>query len=142
MTYMVYRWLDPERYMTNLETPLITARYSNSTEPNPLEVFHRVMLCRLDQQDIVRIIIGSHQVSVIGSHDSTMVEFDGYGRKMHHSDPFRARNAQQLVEELLGVELEVSAIALPDMQHWYQELILERDECGTWQQKEGQTVRA
>jgi len=150
MTYTVYRRLDPRLY-TSHDGQTITARYSNDTDPNPLAVFALVRTFPLIGDTtrypwagnmVSRVVIGSHETQVFGSYGELLATFKAYGRKMHLGDAFRAYNAQQLIKELLGIEIDISEIALPDMQHLYPEIVLERDINGAIHQKEGQTVRA
>lgn len=64
--------------------------------------------------EVVHVRVGSHEVEFRDIDSNVVVAFFAAGRKMHGTDPFRVCNAQ-IVLGLLGIEISVGELALPDM---------------------------
>lgn len=141
LTYMTYKQFDPRYYYTSGRTPKVTARYTEPTDPSPLDIAAR---CMYDPRyvKIGKIVVGSHTTSIYEPCGFAMFVFDGFGRKMHLGSAERSENARLLIRELTGLDLKLEDIALPDMSHFYEQLVIDKNENGAWQVNLGETVRA
>lgn len=89
---------------------------------------------------VKKVEIGSHETKLIDSTDNIIVAFYGAGRKMHHQRTYRAFNAQQALK-LVGINVSIEEIALPDLRHFYEPLVYELQPGGAWSTHELEAVR-
>jgi hypothetical protein len=141
LTYTTYRMFDPRTYYSSGSTPKITARYTAATDPNPLDIADR---CMYDPRtaEIGKIVVGSHDTTIYDEYGFPMFIFYGFGRKMHYGSAERAEDARQLIKELIGLDMALKNIAVPDMNHFYELLVLTKDTSGAWSVAVGDKVRA
>lgn len=142
LIYSTYRQFDPKAYYGHSErTPTVNARYTEPTDPNPLDVADRCMY-DLRIAEVGKIMVGSHVTTIYDPMGFEMFVFVGYGRKMHLGSAERSENARQLIKELTGLDLALKNIAVPDMNHSYELLVLTKDTSGAWSVAVGEKVRA